>query len=190
MAQLLERCGLRPEDAARYPSQLSGGQRQRVAIARALSTNPSVLIADEAVSALDVSVQAQILNLFSELQADLGLGIVFITHQLAVISHLATHIAVLYLGRVMESGPAQSVLSRRATLTPAACSRRSRALRGPRTRQRPALSGELPSAASRFLRGAGSTPVARWPSRSAGRWIPAGRGGARSRLALPCAGAG
>ena len=81
-----------------------------MAIARALATKPDMLIADEAVSALDVSVQAQILNLFSELQAELGLGIIFITHQLAVISHLATDVVVLYLGRVLESGPARSVL--------------------------------------------------------------------------------
>ncbi|MGP8208613.1 MAG: ABC transporter ATP-binding protein [Acidimicrobiales bacterium] len=147
VAQLLERCGLRPEDASRYPRQLSGGQRQRVAIARALSTNPSVLIADEAVSALDVSVQAQILNLFSELQAELGLGIVFITHQLAVISHLATHIAVLYLGRVLESGPAQSVLSQSRHPYTRGLLEAQPSLRGAR-RRRPALSGELPSAAS------------------------------------------
>ena len=127
---LLERCGLRRQDAARYPRQLSGGQRQRVAIARALSTSPDILIADEAVSALDVSVQAQISNLFAELQADLGLGIIFITHQLAVISHLATDVVVLYLGRVMESGPVASVLARHATPTPAGCSRHSRPFAG------------------------------------------------------------
>jgi len=148
VAQLLERCGLRPEDASRYPRQLSGGQRQRVAIARALSTNPSVLIADEAVSALDVSVQAQILNLFSELQAELGLGIVFITHQLAVISHLATDIAVLYLGRVVESGPAQSVLSQSCHPYTRGLLEAQPNLHGARRRRRPALSGELPSAAS------------------------------------------
>ena len=146
--RLLERCGLRPEDAARYPRQLSGGQRQRVAIARALSTNPSVLIADEAVSALDVSVQAQILNLFSELQAELGLGIIFITHQLAVISHLATDVAVLYLGRVVESGPAPSVLSGSRHPYTRGLLEAQPSLRGARRRRRPALSGELPSAAS------------------------------------------
>jgi oligopeptide/dipeptide ABC transporter ATP-binding protein len=147
VARLLERCGLRPEDAGRYPRQLSGGQRQRVAIARALSTNPNVVIADEAVSALDVSVQAQILNLFSELQAELGLGIVFITHQLAVISHLATDVAVLYLGRVMESGPAQSVLLGSRHPYTRSLLEAQPTLHGGR-RRRPALSGELPSAAS------------------------------------------
>ncbi|MGA3353283.1 MAG: ABC transporter ATP-binding protein [Acidimicrobiales bacterium] len=143
---LLERCGLRPQDAARYPRQLSGGQRQRVAIARALSTSPEILIADEAVSALDVSVQAQILNLLAELQSDLGVGIIFITHQLAVISHLATDVIVLYLGRVMESGPVASVLGESRHPYTRGLLQAQPALRGPRTKQRPALAGELPSA--------------------------------------------
>jgi len=143
---LLERCGLRPQDAARYPRQLSGGQRQRVAIARALSTSPEILIADEAVSALDVSVQAQILNLLAELQSDLGVGIIFITHQLAVISHLATDVVVLYLGRVMESGPVAAVLGASRHPYTRGLLQAQPALRGPRTKQRPALAGELPSA--------------------------------------------
>ncbi|MGA2529981.1 MAG: ABC transporter ATP-binding protein [Acidimicrobiales bacterium] len=146
VAQLLERCGLRPQDAARYPRQLSGGQRQRVAIARALSTNPEILIADEAVSALDVSVQAQILNLLAELQSDLGVGIIFITHQLAVISHLATDVVVLYLGRVMESGPVAAVLGESRHPYTRGLLQAQPALRGPRTKRRPALTGELPSA--------------------------------------------
>ncbi len=148
VAGLLERCGLRPQDSARYPRQLSGGQRQRVAIARALSTSPEILIADEAVSALDVSVQAQILNLLAELQSDLGVGIIFITHQLAVISHLATDVVVLYLGRVMESGPVASVLGASRHPYTRGLLQAQPALRGPRTRQRPALTGELPSALS------------------------------------------
>jgi peptide/nickel transport system ATP-binding protein/oligopeptide transport system ATP-binding protein len=145
---LLERCGLRPQDAARFPRQLSGGQRQRVAIARALSTSPEILIADEAVSALDVSVQAQILNLLAELQSDLGVGIIFITHQLAVISHLATDVVVLYLGRVMESGPVASVLGESRHPYTRGLLQAQPALRGPRSKQRPALTGELPSALS------------------------------------------
>ena len=144
VGDLLERVGLRRQDAARYPRQLSGGQRQRVAIARALALNPEILIADEAVSALDVSVQAQILNLLSELQTDLDLGIIFITHQLAVLSHLATDIVVMYLGRIVESGTAQSVFGNShhpytIGLLEAQPSRHGRAARTP------ALQGELPS---------------------------------------------
>lgn len=146
VSELLERCGLRGQDAARYPRQLSGGQRQRVAIARALAVKPDILIADEAVSALDVSVQAQILNLFSELQADLGLGIIFITHQLAVISHLATDVVVLYLGRVMESGPARSVLGGSRHPYTRGLLQAQPAVHGERERRHPALRGELPSA--------------------------------------------
>ena len=146
VAELLERCGLRPQDAKRYPRQLSGGQRQRVAIARALAVKPDILIADEAVSALDVSVQAQILNLFAELQSDLGLGIIFITHQLAVISHLATDVVVLYLGRIMEQGPAPSVLGDSHHPYTRGLLQAQPTVHGERTARRPALSGELPSA--------------------------------------------
>jgi oligopeptide/dipeptide ABC transporter ATP-binding protein len=145
VGDLLERCGLRRQDAARYPRQLSGGQRQRVAIARALATSPEILIADEAVSALDVSVQAQILNLFAELQEDLGLGIIFITHQLAVISHLATDVVVLYLGRIMESGPTHAVLSESSHPYTLGLLQAQPMVRGPRIQRRPALRGELPS---------------------------------------------
>ncbi|MGC2174215.1 MAG: oligopeptide/dipeptide ABC transporter ATP-binding protein [Acidimicrobiales bacterium] len=146
VGELLERCGLRSQDAARYPRQLSGGQRQRVAIARALSVKPEILIADEAVSALDVSVQAQILNLFAELQADLGLGIIFITHQLAVVSQLASDVVVLYLGRVMESGPAHSVLGASRHPYTQGLLQAQPSVRGKRVQRRPALRGELPSA--------------------------------------------
>lgn len=142
---LLERCGLRGEDAARYPRQLSGGQRQRVAIARALATRPTTLIADEAVSALDVSVQAQILNLFAELRDDLGIGIIFITHQLAVVSNLATDVAVLYLGRLVESGPVESVLGASHHPYTQGLLQAQPVLRPRKTKRAPALSGELPS---------------------------------------------
>jgi oligopeptide transport system ATP-binding protein len=107
--ELLFRVGLQAGDAKRRPRELSGGQRQRVAIARALSLSPKVLIADEATSALDVSMQGQILNLFDDLQRDLGLGMILISHQLAVVARLAQRVFVMYLGRVVESGTVEQI---------------------------------------------------------------------------------
>ena len=112
VTESLRQVGLSPDDGEKYPHEFSGGQRQRISIARALSGSPEFLVCDEPTSALDVSVQAQILNLMSELQARLGLTYLFISHNLAVVSHVADRIGVMYLGRVVELTDAQELFAR------------------------------------------------------------------------------
>ena len=111
VTQLLDQVGLSSEHLDRYPNELSGGQRQRVAIARALATEPSLVLADEPVSSLDVSVQAQVLRLLQDLKARLHLSMIFITHDLSVAEYVADHIAVLYGGKLMELGPTDEILA-------------------------------------------------------------------------------
>lgn len=144
VAALLRKVGLRAEYAGRYPHEFSGGQRQRIGIARALASGPMLIIGDEPVSALDVSVQAQVINLLGDLSRDMGLTLVIIAHDLGVIRHMSDRVAVMYLGRIVESGTTEDVYT-------AARHPYTRALlasipaMGPAGNKKPTLLGEMPS---------------------------------------------
>ncbi len=144
---LLAQVGLSPTHMDRYPHEFSGGQRQRIAIARALATGPDLLIADEPVSALDVSVQAQVLAVLADLRSRLGLGLLFISHDLSVVRSLCDRVIVLYLGRIMEEGPAAEVLERPRHPYTRALLSAVPSLDPARRRARILLQGDLPSPA-------------------------------------------
>ncbi|WP_453990463.1 ABC transporter ATP-binding protein [Bacillus nitroreducens] len=150
LSELLEMVGFNPSFINRYPHEFSGGQRQRIGIARALALNPDLIIADEAVSALDVSIQAQIINIMQDLQAELGLTYIFISHDLSVVRHISDRIAVMYLGKVMELSPKKNLFEdplhpyTQALLSAIPVPRK----KGVQARERIVLKGELPSPAN------------------------------------------
>ncbi|WP_428696524.1 ABC transporter ATP-binding protein [Stappia sp.] len=143
---LLARVGLNTEHAGRYPHQFSGGQRQRIGIARALSVNPGLIIADEPVSALDVSIQAQILNLMMDLRDEFGLAYLFISHDLAVVHHIADRIGVMYLGFLVETAPRDRLFSAPRHPYTRALLSAAPSIEKTRPREEIELSGEVPSA--------------------------------------------
>ncbi len=145
VARLLDQVSLDPAYASRYPHQFSGGQRQRICIARALAVQPEFLVCDESVAALDVSIQAQVINLFQQLRRDLQLTYLFISHDLGVVQHLADRVVVMYLGRVVESAPTQTLFAQPQHPYTQALLDQVPRLRGGRQAFRP-IKGEIASA--------------------------------------------
>lgn len=145
VAELLRKVGLRAEYAGRYPHEFSGGQRQRIGIARALASGPKLIIGDEPVSALDVSVQAQVINLLGDLSRDMGLTLVIIAHDLGVIRHMSDRVAVMYLGRIVESGPTEQVYATPRHPYTRALLASIPTMGGKPANHRAAVEGEMPS---------------------------------------------
>ena len=142
---MMAKVGLRAEHYHRYPHMFSGGQRQRIAVARALMLHPRLVVADEPLSALDVSIQAQVLNLLMDLQRDLGIAYLFISHNLQVVRHIADAVLVMYLGKVVEEGPKDAIFERPAHPYTKALLASTPSLGGRARRERLAVKGELPS---------------------------------------------
>ncbi len=142
---MLAKVGLRPEHRERYPHMFSGGQRQRIAIARALMLRPKLVVADEPVSALDISIQAQVLNLMLDLQQEFGLAYLFISHDLSVVRHIADEVLVLYLGRPVEQGPKETIFRRPQHPYTRALLAATPSVQLDERRERHVLTGEIPS---------------------------------------------
>ena len=146
VAELLAQVGLRPSTCDRYPHEFSGGQRQRIGIARALAVEPEFIVCDEPISALDVSIQAQIVNLLKDLQEELGLTYLFISHDLEVVEHISDRVAVMYLGRIVELAPSQELYREPAAPVHARAAVRDPGPRsGARSAARIVLEGDVPS---------------------------------------------